>query len=348
MKIEKITINNINSLAGTFTIDLTERSISNSGIFCITGPTGSGKSTILDAICFALYRETPRVGSINPNNNELMSKGAKSCRAEVVFSHNGVRYKVFTAQRCTRAGSKTPFAQPEQALYIQTADKNWELISNQLRDVEKEIHAITGLTMENFTRSVVLPQGQFSAFLKAKGNERAEILSTITHTEDYERIGYYVHQQVADLKEKKARFPEIMTLPDDERAAKERELKDVITAGKNADNTIAALNKALQWIADCEQAAKRVKAEENRLQDAQLQLKTLKEKGAESQIAQAKAAKEVQPAATNLRTAQTTLEDCRNKLQPAESAYTEAAEKSEQAAAHATQLCQSATIINIQ
>lgn len=343
MKVEKITINNINSLAGNFTIDLTERSISQSGIFCITGPTGSGKSTILDAICFALYRETPRVDTINDKSNELMSKGAKSCRAEVVFSHNGKRYKVFSAHRCKKAGSKTPFAAPEQELYLQTKDGNWELISNQRNEVQKEIHAITGLTMKNFTRSVVLPQGQFSAFLKAKESERAQILSTITHTEDYERIGYYVHQQVAGLKEKKARFPEIMTLPDDERAAKERELKDVITAGKNADNTIAALNKALQWIADRQQATEKVKAEENRLQDAQLQLKTLKENGAESQIAQAKAAKEVQPTAINLRTAQTTLEDCRNKLLPAESAYTEAAAKAQQAAAHATKLCEFAT-----
>ena len=340
MKIEKITITNINSLSGTFTIDLMEKSINQSGIFCITGPTGSGKSTILDAICFALYRKTPRVEGISDTVNELMSKGAKSCRAEVVFSQNGKRYKVFSTHRCKKPGSNTPFANPEQELYIQTPDGNWELLNNQFRSVQKEISAITGLTMENFTRSVVLPQGQFSAFLKAQGSERAEILSTITHTEVYERIGNYVHLQVAALKDKKASFPDISTMSVEARVAKERELKDIITAAKKAGDTIVALNNALQWIADCEQAENKVKAAENSLQDAQQYLKTLKDNGAEKQIAQAKSAKEVQPTAVNLRSAQTMLEHCRNKRQPAESAYTEAAGKAEQAAAHATKLCQ--------
>ena len=199
MKIEKITISNINSLAGTFTIDLTEKSISKSGIFCITGPTGSGKSTILDAICFAMYRATPRVNGVSKQDNELMSKGTKNCMAEVIFSHNGKRYKVLTTHRRTQEGSNTPFAQPEQNLCIQTAEGNWQLISNQLRGVEKELHAITGLTMQNFTRSVMLPQGKFSEFMRAKGSERAEVLSTITHTEDYERIGNYVHQYIGTL-----------------------------------------------------------------------------------------------------------------------------------------------------
>ena len=342
MKIEKITISNINSLAGTFTIDLTEKSISKSGIFCITGPTGSGKSTILDAICFAMYRATPRVNGVSPHSNELMSKGCKVCGAEVIFSHNGKRYKVLTAHRRTREGANTPFAQPEQNLCIQTAEGNWQLISNQLRGVEKELHAITGLTMQNFTRSVMLPQGKFSEFMRAKGSERAEILSTITHTEDYERIGNYVHQYIGTLKAKKDRYPDISTLSVEERAAKEKELEQIVFAKKKAQATIDALNKALKWLDDCARAKENVEAEEKRLQDTQAQLQALKDSGAEKQIAQAKAAKEVQPVAATLSTAQATLADCLNKLQPAESAHTEAAEKAKQAANYATQLCDSA------
>ena len=127
MKIEHVRIKNINSLSGEFSIDFNERSLADCGIFGITGPTGSGKSTILDAITFALYRCTPRNQSCITNaENELMSKNAQECEAELIFTNNGKRYRSTVSHRRTRKGSKTPFAQPQHQLCIQLQDGSWQ------------------------------------------------------------------------------------------------------------------------------------------------------------------------------------------------------------------------------
>ena len=81
MKIQKLTFQNLNSLYGVWEIDFSDKVFTESGIFAITGPTGSGKSTILDAICLALYGETPRLSRISKSTNEQI--GRASCRERV-------------------------------------------------------------------------------------------------------------------------------------------------------------------------------------------------------------------------------------------------------------------------
>ena len=89
MKIKKLVIQNINSLYGQFTIDFEAPDFAN-GIFAITGPTGSGKTTILDAICLALYGRTPRLDG--GDRTESLSKGAKRGLAELCFSVDDTEY----------------------------------------------------------------------------------------------------------------------------------------------------------------------------------------------------------------------------------------------------------------
>ena len=92
MKIKKIEFCNINSLANEWTIDFESPDFANSGMFCISGPTGSGKTSILDAICLGLYGKTPRLGAIVGETNEVMTYGAKSCFAKVTFECGGTVY----------------------------------------------------------------------------------------------------------------------------------------------------------------------------------------------------------------------------------------------------------------
>ncbi len=94
MKILQLRFANLNSLYGEWAIDFTQRDYTADGIFAITGPTGAGKSTILDAICLALYARTPRLDSIGPSTNEIMSRQTGSCFAEVTFE---------TVEVCTAA-----------------------------------------------------------------------------------------------------------------------------------------------------------------------------------------------------------------------------------------------------
>ena len=86
MKVLKVRFKNLNSLVGEWTIDFTHKEFEVNGIFAITGPTGSGKTTILDAICLALYGQTPRLSKITKSSNEIMSRDTGECFAEVAFS----------------------------------------------------------------------------------------------------------------------------------------------------------------------------------------------------------------------------------------------------------------------
>jgi len=98
MKILSVRFENLNSLKGAWKIDFQGSDFSENGLFVITGQTGAGKSTILDAICLALYQQTPRLDRITQSKNELMTRGTGNCLAEVEFAVKGKAYRVFGAR----------------------------------------------------------------------------------------------------------------------------------------------------------------------------------------------------------------------------------------------------------
>ena len=85
MKILTLRLKNLNSLKGEWKIDFSQSPFAENGLFAITGPTGAGKTTLLDAICLALYHQTPRLGQITPSSNQIMTRGTAECLAEVEF-----------------------------------------------------------------------------------------------------------------------------------------------------------------------------------------------------------------------------------------------------------------------
>lgn len=106
MQILKLSFENINSLKGAWTIDFQAPDF-RSGIFAIVGPTGSGKTTILDAICLALYGHTPRIGSITQNANEVMNRDRDSCRSSLEFQTLSGRYRATWSQKKQKNFDKT-------------------------------------------------------------------------------------------------------------------------------------------------------------------------------------------------------------------------------------------------
>lgn len=177
MRILKLKFKNINSLAGENEIDFTSPVFTNDGLFAITGKTGAGKSSILDAISIALYGKTPRV-DITGSENPVMTRGEKDSYSEVVFEVNGRVWKSSWSQERTRNNT---LKQVRRSI----ADAEDRIIADQARTCDTEIVSIMGLTFEQFTKVILLAQGSFAAFLKAKQNEKGELLEQITGTEIY-------------------------------------------------------------------------------------------------------------------------------------------------------------------
>ena len=197
MRIHTIRLANLNALTGTWEIDL-DHPAYNDNIYALTGPTGAGKTTILDAISLALYGRTPRLARIGKTGNEIMSRHSGTCHAEITFSTRTGRYRSHWSQHRARRKAGGELQNPKHEL----ADaESGELLATGLKDVAAAIERLTGMDYQRFTRAMLLAQGDFAAFLRAAPDERAPLLEQITGTEIYSRISIAVHERLRDALE---------------------------------------------------------------------------------------------------------------------------------------------------
>lgn len=262
MRILQVRFKNLNSLAGEWEIDFTHPAFAADGLFAIVGPTGAGKTTILDAICLALYGRTPRLDRIGKSGNEIMSRKTGECFAEAVFETQAGRFRCHWSQRRARKKPDGELQAPKHE--IADADSG-RIFETKLRGVAECIESATGMDFDRFTRSMLLAQGGFAAFLQAAPDERAPILEQITGTEIYSRISVRVHERRSDerrrLDELQAELNGMQLLsPEDE-----RELSDALTRNLLAERELAArislIAQALAWregIAKLEEELKRL------------------------------------------------------------------------------------------
>ena len=205
MVIRKITIRNITSFKGEQTIDFTAEPLRSAGLFAITGDTGAGKSTILDAVCLALYNRAPRfddreqlkyiTGQSPDTDIELRGSDTRNAlrRGEtdgmccVEFSTAEGVFRATWQLRIKRTGR---YARPEQTL--EQIAPNHRTINPQ--DFAGEVKRIVGLDYEQFTRTVILAQNSFANFLRAHQNDKSALLEKITGTEIYALISKEVYR----------------------------------------------------------------------------------------------------------------------------------------------------------
>ena len=192
MRILQLRLKNLNSLRGEWHIDFEAGEYTGDGIFAITGPTGAGKSTILDAICLALYGSTPRLGRISQSGNEIMSRGTGTCFAELLFSAGSGSYRCQWSQHRARQRPEGRLAEPKHEI---SREPDGQLIEYLRSKVPAKITDITGLSLPRFTRSVLLAQGSFDLFLRSDTEQKSEILEQITGTKIYSEISRRVFER---------------------------------------------------------------------------------------------------------------------------------------------------------
>ena len=269
MQILKLSFENINSLKGAWTIDFQAPDF-RSGIFAIVGPTGSGKTTILDAICLALYGHTPRIGSITQNANEVMNRDCDSCRSSLEFQTLSGRYRATWSQKKQKNFDKTGKYGQVVSTMEKFEDGCWIPITDgsKVTSKKQEVQKIIGLSFDQFKRSVMLSQGGFAAFLKSKPNEKAQTLEQITGTQIYSLLSTKVYDLAEEQKklfEDKQREVELSPVLDDAVVlTKQEQLKGITEEAKVLETQISKIEKESRWISETAELRNqflRVKAE---------------------------------------------------------------------------------------
>jgi len=249
MNIRQIRFKNLNSLAGEWSIDLTHPAFAGDGIFAITGPTGAGKTTILDAMCLALYGQTPRLGKITRSGNEIMSRQTGECFAEVVFETQAGRFRCHWNQKRAR---KHPDGELQAPKHEFSDAGSGDIVTTKIRGVAEQIEAATGMDFDRFTRSMLLAQGGFAAFLQAAPDDRAPILEQITGTAIYSRISIRVHERRREEQEKlsalQAQTMGIALLAPEQEHAITQELAAKRKEEADTSAKLAATGRAMLWL----------------------------------------------------------------------------------------------------
>lgn len=273
MKLKRITIHNIASIADA-EIDFVASPLADTPLFLIAGPTGAGKSIILDSVCLALYARAPRLTRFKTDekyedstlvgvekeddrnvgvdaNRQLMRRSTVECFAKLLFEGNdGNDYEAQWHLHRSRNKATGKFQKEERTLTLLKTGETW----TKKADFEGKVQEVVGMKYEQFCRTSLLAQGEFTRFLQSKSDEKAEILERLTGIDIYSAVGRKIAEHAKAASDAYDRCCQavagISLLSDEEKAA----VAEAIDVRKKRIEEVKAEADAAdakrKWIAD--------------------------------------------------------------------------------------------------
>ncbi|WP_162427306.1 AAA family ATPase [Pontibacter pudoricolor] len=274
MKILSVRFQNLNSLKGEHEIRFDQSPLVDAGLFAITGPTGAGKTTILDAITVGLYGMAHRHNNDKPL--DLMTRHTSESTSEVEFEANGKRYRSKWQIRRSRGKLDGKIQAVHMELCDLEDDKPFDLKPSQ---VPEKVAEISGLDYSQFLRSVMLSQGDFARFLKANPNERSSLLEKITDTGIYSDISKFAYEKAkterAKRDELEAKLKDSKLLPEEQRLGYEATITELTETETLLTTETRELQEKTNWLKQLQQLRERAEKYKTELQVQESKLASL-------------------------------------------------------------------------
>ncbi len=244
MRLHHLEIIAFGPFADTVSVDFDE--LSDAGLFLLSGPTGSGKTSVLDAVCFALYGDVP--GDRSSAKRLRSDQAAPGVRPRVTLEAtlSGRRFRIVRSPAWDRPKKRGTGTTTEQASVViaERIDGAWATHSTRLDEAGHLVSRLVGMNTAQFTQVALLPQGRFQAFLRARSEERHHLLQQLFRTGRFEDVERWLRERRLALGRQaddvRRRVDELVSRvsettgelpPEDDRAPWARGLLDAATTG---------------------------------------------------------------------------------------------------------------------
>ncbi|MFW6742749.1 AAA family ATPase [Acinetobacter pittii] len=262
MKILSIRIKNLASLSDEHFIDFESAPLAHAGLIAIVGKTGAGKSTILDAMCLALFNRVPRLkdsdgklkdvdGSELLTNSPLtvLRRGTGHGFAELCFIAQD--QKRYLARWEIKRARENPNGKLQSVQRHLKCLSDGVVLADKAKAVDEKVKQITQLSFEQFTRAVLLAQSEVTAFLKARDSERGELLEYLTNSSIFAKIGELAFRKTADIAKQRKQLEEFLghieILSDEDIAAFTEQYQQAEQNHQQLEQQKNILDKQQQW-----------------------------------------------------------------------------------------------------
>ncbi|MDO7537091.1 AAA family ATPase [Acinetobacter pittii] len=284
MKILSIRIKNLASLSDEHFIDFESAPLAHAGLIAIVGKTGAGKSTILDAMCLALFNRVPRLkdsdgklkdvdGSELLTNSPLtvLRRGTGHGFAELCFIAQD--QKRYLARWEIKRARENPNGKLQSVQRHLKCLSDGVVLADKAKAVDEKVKQITQLSFEQFTRAVLLAQSEVTAFLKARDSERGELLEYLTNSSIFAKIGELAFRKTADIAKQRKQLEEFLghieILSDEEIAAFTEQYQQAEQNHQKLEQQKNILDKQQQWFERKAKLEQEVQAKQQQFQTQQ-------------------------------------------------------------------------------